>query len=81
MPKTILIRPVAAQDRPAWDRLFDIYADFYKTAAPPEVKDQVWHWILDETQDFWADMAFVEGHPLGLVQYQLMLLLIIKLLL
>jgi GNAT superfamily N-acetyltransferase len=72
MPKTILIRPLTPEDRTAWEHLFDLYAEFYKTQVPREAKDQVWAWIFDPEEDFWCDLAFRDGRAVGLVQYQLM---------
>ncbi len=72
MTKTILIRPVGPADRPAWEDLFDRYADFYQTSVSKAAKDTVWRWIFDGDEDFWSDLAHVGDRPVGLVQYQLM---------
>lgn len=72
MTHTLLIRPVTQGDRADWTRLFDLYADFYKTEVSAEAKAQVWRWIEDPEEDFWSDLAFRDGRAVGLVQYQLM---------
>lgn len=72
MSHTLLIRPVTPSDRPDWERLFDLYAAFYKTSVEAEAKAQVWSWIADGAEPFWSDLAFRDGHAVGLVQYQLM---------
>lgn len=69
---TLTIRPVAADDRPVWEALFDGYAAFYKTTVSDDVKAAVWGWIFDEKESFWADLAVLDGVAVGLVQYQLM---------
>jgi GNAT superfamily N-acetyltransferase len=68
----ILIRPLAAELRPDWERLFDLYAEFYKTQVGPEAKAAVWGWVFDPDEPFWSDLAFHDGRAVGLVQYQLM---------
>ena len=70
MPLTI--RPVTDEDRPAWEALFDGYASFYKTTFTPQAKAAVWAWIFDMDEPYWADLALLDGRPVGLVQYQLM---------
>ena len=71
MPVTI--RPVALDDREAWQRLFADYATFYKLTLAPETADAVWGWIHDPQNPFWADLAITpDGVAVGLVQYQLM---------
>lgn len=65
------IRPVGPQDRAEWEALFDAYAGFYKTSVTPEGKAGVWDWIFG-AEDFWADLALLDGKVVGLCQYQLM---------
>lgn len=72
MTMPIPIRPVIADDRPDWERLFALYADFYHTTVAPKAREAVWTWIHDPAEDFWSDLAFHDGRPVGLVQYQLM---------
>jgi GNAT superfamily N-acetyltransferase len=69
---TLTIRPVAAEDRPVWEALFDGYAAFYKTEVTAEAKAAVWGWIHDPEEPYWADLAVLDGVAVGLVQYQLM---------
>lgn len=67
------IRAVTADDKTIWERLFNEYAEFYKTSVPEGGHDIVWGWIFDETNDFWCDLAVDdEGNPFGFAQYQLM---------
>ena len=71
MPLTI--RPIAPQDRAAWDDLYAGYAAFYNTPLAPQTLDTVWSWIHDPANPFWCDLALDDaGHPLGFVQYQWM---------
>ena len=67
----MIIRPVMPEDRAVWEALFDGYAAFYKTSVSPEAKAAVWDWILGD-EEFWCDLAEVDGKVVGFVQYQLM---------
>ena len=68
---TVTIRPLSPQDRPEWEALFDGYAAFYKTGVSAAEKAAVWDWVFGD-EDFWCDLAEVEGRVVGLCQYQLM---------
>ena len=47
------------------------YAAFYKTSVTAEGRQAVWEWIFGG-EEFWADLAVLEGKVVGLCQYQLM---------
>jgi GNAT superfamily N-acetyltransferase len=65
------MRALRLEDRAVWEELFDGYAAFYKTTTSAEGKAGVWDWIFGP-QDFWADLAVLDGQIVGLCQYQLM---------
>lgn len=68
MPLTITaLRP---EDRSDWEALFRGYAAFYKTDARA-AEAEVWRWIHDPAEPYWADIArdAQTGAALGLVQY------------
>jgi GNAT superfamily N-acetyltransferase len=67
----VAIRPLHLEDREVWEELLDAYAAFYKTTTTPEAKDAVWAWVFGE-DEFWADLAVLDGRVVGLCQYQLM---------
>jgi len=70
---TIMIRALTEADRPVWERMFQAYAEFYKTSIPDGGMDQVWSWIFDPANDFWCDVAEADdGSVIGFTQYQLM---------
>ncbi|MFD1880396.1 GNAT family N-acetyltransferase [Paracoccus pacificus] len=70
---SVSISPVTPADRAEWERLFLAYGAFYKTDLPPQVIENVWGWINDPQNPFWADIARTgDGRAVGLVQYQLM---------
>lgn len=43
----MLIRPPLPADRAAWDELYAGYAEFYRVAQTPAMRDTVWGWLLD----------------------------------
>lgn len=67
----MIVRPVTPADREVWAALFDGYAGFYKTTVSIEAKAAVWEWIRGG-EEFWCDLAEVDGKVVGFVQYQLM---------
>ena len=70
---TTAIRPLAENDRVTWERMFQGYAEFYKTSIPDGGLDRVWAWIFDPANDFWCDVAERDnGDLIGFTQYQLM---------
>lgn len=70
---TVTIAAVTQEDREDWQRLFQGYADFYRTGISEAVIGNVWAWIHDPENPFWADLARDgQGRAVGLVQYQLM---------
>ncbi|MBI1170631.1 GNAT family N-acetyltransferase [bacterium] len=68
---TVQIRPLDRQDRADWEELFEGYAAFYKTSVDAAAKAAVWEWIFGP-EDFWSDLAVLDGQIVGLCQYQLM---------
>ncbi|KIN61014.1 Acetyltransferase [Sulfitobacter noctilucae] len=68
---SVSIRPVKAEDRSAWDVLYQGYADFYKVDQTPQMRDTVWGWLMDESH---SSNGFVavdgEGTLIGLTHYR-----------
>ena len=70
---TSTIRPLKETDRIPWERMFQAYAQFYKTTIPDGGFDQVWAWIFDPAHAFWCAVAENDqGDLIGFTQYQLM---------
>lgn len=68
----MIIRPIAATDRAAWQRLWDAYCDFYKETVPPAVSDGTFARILDPAQPIGGMLAVQpDGQPVGLMHYVL----------
>ncbi len=58
---------VEARHRADWERLYAGYAEFYRVAQTPEMRERVWGWIMDaahEVEGFIAEDA--AGGALGL---------------
>ena len=68
---TVTIRPLALDDRAQWGEMLDGYAAFYKTAVTVAGRAAVWDWIFG-AEDFWCDLAMLDGVVVGMTQYQLM---------
>lgn len=64
MPLTI--RPLAPDDRTAWDRLYEGYAQFYKVEQTLEMRDRVWGWIASGTHGVEGYGAALDGRLVGL---------------
>jgi ribosomal protein S18 acetylase RimI-like enzyme len=70
---SIVVRSLAEHERTTWERMFQAYAEFYKTSIPEGGFDRTWAWIFDPAQDFWCDVAERDnGNLIGFTQYQLM---------
>ncbi len=68
---SVTIRPVAAEDRSAWDTLYQGYARFYKVEQSAEMRDTVWGWLMDPdhgSNGFVAEDA--SGKLIGLTHYR-----------
>ncbi|MDQ7049958.1 MAG: GNAT family N-acetyltransferase [Enterobacterales bacterium] len=46
-----------ADDRKGWEVLYQGYADFYQVAMSEQILDNVWSWIFDDSQAFYALVA------------------------
>ncbi|MGJ5619240.1 GNAT family N-acetyltransferase [Sulfitobacter sp. MF3-043] len=68
---SVTVRPVAAQDRSAWDILYQGYATFYKVDQTADMRDRVFGWLMDashETSGLVAQDA--QGKLIGLTHYR-----------
>ncbi len=69
MGANIIIRPVGADERAAWEPLWKGYLDFYKTSVPKEVYDITWARLHDPSEPMGLLGAYVDGKLLGIVHY------------
>ncbi|MGB0958628.1 MAG: GNAT family N-acetyltransferase [Halocynthiibacter sp.] len=66
----LTIRPLTADDKPAWRALWTAYLEFYETQLPEEVFETTFTRLLgDDPQDFTCLLAEFEGRPVGLVHF------------
>ena len=65
----VVIRPVGADERAAWEPLWRGYLDFYKTSQAPDATDIAWRRIHDPNEPMFALGAYVDGKLLGIVHY------------
>ncbi|MCB1447405.1 MAG: GNAT family N-acetyltransferase [Rhizobiaceae bacterium] len=54
-----------AAHRAEWNRLYAAYADYYKVAQTPEMRDRTWNWIMEGRITCLLALDG-EGRPVGL---------------
>lgn len=69
MADSLTIRPVDADDRGEWQRLWEAYLEFYETSVSDARTDLLWSRILDAHHPIEALVAEVDGEVAGLVHY------------
>lgn len=65
----MIVRPLAAADRAAWQPLWQGYLTFYETQVAPAVTDVTWGRLLDPAVDIHGLAAEVDGAIVGIVHY------------
>ena len=66
----VTIRPLRADDRDDWRRMWTGYLDFYRTSVDEAVYTAYFERLLgDDPRDFSGLVAFVDGVPAGLAHY------------
>ena len=73
MTSELIIRPIRAEDREAWDPLWHGYLEFYRATLTREVTEQTWlalcdlasavHGLVAEQDDQLAGFAHLIMHP------------------
>ncbi|MBA3782479.1 MAG: GNAT family N-acetyltransferase [Nocardioides sp.] len=66
----VVLRPVAENDRAAWERLFAGYRNFYKMPADPAVHATVWRWLHDPDHEVDGLVAELDGEIVGFTHYR-----------
>ncbi len=65
------VSKLSQDDRMDWENLYYRYAEFYKVPMNEEILDNVWSWIFDEDNRFYALIAKDNnGKALGLMHYR-----------
>lgn len=66
----ITIRPIEAQDKPQWRRLWTGYLEFYETTVPDAVYDTTFERLVSPGHPAQNGLlAWAEGRAVGLVHY------------
>ena len=67
---TIVIRPLRASDRTAWNDLWTDYLTFYQTELSRDIYDATFARLLgSDAQDFHGLIAEIDGEPVGLTHF------------
>ncbi|GGG26837.1 GNAT family N-acetyltransferase [Chelatococcus composti] len=65
----IVVRPLTAADRAAWEPLWQGYQAFYCISLPPEVSDGTFARMLDPAEPIHGLGAFVDGELAAIAHY------------
>ena len=63
----IEVRPVRADDEPAWRKLWDGYCAFYEVSVPDDATTTTWNRLLDPDEPMEALVAEQDGVVVGFV--------------
>lgn len=63
------ITPITADDRPAWDALWQAYLEFYESEVPADVTESTFQRILADEHLHGVLARDAEGRAVGLVQW------------
>jgi GNAT superfamily N-acetyltransferase len=63
------IRALRANERPAWEPLWQGYLTFYKTSVKAEVTDATWARLHDPAEPMHVLGAFLDGRLVGIVHF------------
>lgn len=66
---TLAVRPVGPGDFDAWSALWTDYLAFYETERDAGQHRQTWDRIMDPSVKMYAQLAEIDGRPVGLVNY------------
>ncbi|WP_125100057.1 GNAT family N-acetyltransferase [Leucobacter chromiireducens] len=66
----VTVRPIAADDRAAWETLYRGYRDFYAKPHDPAVFETVWGWLQDPAHETRGLIAELDGTPVGIGHFR-----------
>lgn len=69
MTGALTLRPPGADDRAAWNRLWQGYQRFYKVEIAAPVSDLTWARLHDPAEPMAAMLAWASGRAVGLVHW------------
>ncbi|QFU16523.1 GNAT family N-acetyltransferase [Microvirga thermotolerans] len=64
-----VIRPLAPEDREAWNPLWQGYLTFYRATLDPEITETTWSRLLDPKEPVHGLVAVLDGEVVGMVHY------------
>ena len=67
--RDLAIRPVGADERAAWEPLWNGYLTFYETALASEVTDVTWQRLHDPSEPMFLIGAYAGDRLVGIVHY------------
>lgn len=65
----VVIRPVGADERDAWEPLWNGYLTFYEATLKPGVTDTTWSRLQDPAEPMYLLGAYLDGRLVGIVHY------------
>ena len=69
MKKDVVVKPVGAGERAAWEPLWAGYLTFYETSVPAATSDVTWSRFHDPAEPMHLLGAYVDGKLTGIVHY------------
>jgi len=69
MTERVVIRPLRADERAAWEPLWAGYLAFYKATIPAATTDVTWQRFYDDAEPMYVLGAYVDGKLTGIVHY------------
>lgn len=66
----VIVRPVGAGDRAAWEGLYRGYRDFYEKPHDPRVFDTVWGWLMDSGHETRGLIVELSGEAVGVAHFR-----------
>lgn len=69
MGKDVVVKPVGADERAAWEPLWAGYLTFYKTSVPAATSDVTWGRFHDPAEPMHLLGAYVDRKLTGIVHY------------
>lgn len=66
----MIVRPVAAADKPEWAQLYAGYAAFYKVDQSAAMRETVWGWLMDPAHGTEGLIAERNGACIGLAHFR-----------
>lgn len=71
MTDPVVVVPVAAEHRAAWEELYAGYAAFYRVEQTPAMRAKVWGWLFDSAHEVEGLVALGPGGtPVGLAHFR-----------